>query len=118
VWASRAAEGLRQHWPEYLIEAGGLATVLFVSVIAAAAPLVPLVPALGALGPAGRRAFSGVCIAGTVVLLVYSRWGRQSGAHFNPSVTLTFLALGRVRPWDAACYIVAQVSGGLGSELN
>jgi aquaporin Z len=96
-----------------LIEACGLATILFVSVMAVAAPIVPLVPALAALGPVGRRAFAGLCIAGTVVALVYSRWGRQSGAHFNPSVTLTFAALGRVQPWDAAFYIASQVAGGM-----
>jgi aquaporin Z len=113
AWMTSAAQALRNHWPEYVIEACGLAVLLFVSVLATAAPLVPIVPALGALGPFGRRAFAGFCIAGTVVLLVYSRWGRQSGAHFNPSVTLTFLALGRVRPWDAAFYIASQVTGGI-----
>src|SRR5271166_886323 len=74
----------------------------------------------GAVGAGAGRARScraarlgRFCIAGTVVALVYSRWGRQSGAHFNPSVTLTFLLLGRVRPWDAAFYIASQVAGGL-----
>ena len=113
VWAASAGGALRQHWPEYLIEAFGLGAIMFVSVIAVAALEVPLVPALGALDPVARRALAGFCIAGTVVALVYSRWGRQSGSHFNPSVTLTFLLLGRVRPWDAAFYIASQVAGGL-----
>jgi len=113
MWAASAGEALRRHWPEYLIEAFGLAAIMFVSVIAVAALEVPLVPPLGGLDPLARRAVAGFCIAGTVVALVYSRWGRQSGAHFNPSVTLTFLLLGRVRPWDAAFYIASQVAGGL-----
>jgi aquaporin Z len=47
----------------------------------------------------------------TAIAIVYSPWGRQSGAHFNPAVTLTFLRLGRVAPWDAAFYVVAQCLG-------
>jgi aquaporin Z len=43
--------------------------------------------------------------------LVYSGWGKQSGAHFNPAVTLTFTWLGRIAPRDAAAYVVAQFTG-------
>ncbi len=109
----QASEALRRHWPEYLIEASGLAKIMIVSVTIVTVLEVPLVPALGALDPFARRAIAGLAIAGTVVALVYSRWGRQSGAHFNPSVTLTFLLLGKVRPWGAAFYALAQVAGGL-----
>ncbi len=108
--AAGPVEALRAHWPEYLIEAGGVATILFVSVLAS---VFALSPAVAALGPFGQRVFAGLCIAGTVVLLIYSRLGRQSGAHFNPAVTLTFLRLGRMRRWDAAFYIAAQVAGGM-----
>jgi len=31
----------------------------------------------------------------------------------NPAVTLTFLSLGRVAPWDAAFYIIFQFLGGI-----
>ena len=44
-------------------------------------------------------------------LLTYSRWGRQSGAHFNPATTLTFFLLGKVRPWDALFYVLFQTLG-------
>jgi aquaporin Z len=27
----------------------------------------------------------------TAVAIIYSSWGRRSGAHMNPAVTLTFL---------------------------
>ena len=43
--------------------------------------------------------------------LVYSGWGKQSGAHFNPAVTLTFARLGRIAPRDAVAYVVAQFAG-------
>jgi aquaporin Z len=49
----------------------------------------------------------------TAVAIVYSPWGKQSGAHMNPSVTLTFLALGKVQPWDALFYTLAQFTGAL-----
>jgi aquaporin Z len=61
----------------------------------------------------GRRALMGVAMGLTFVAIVYSPWGQQSGAHLNPSVTLTFLRLGKVQPWDAVFYVVAQFAGGL-----
>jgi aquaporin Z len=36
----------------------------------------------------------------TVILLIYSPWGKQSGAHMNPA--FTFTRLGKVGPRDAA----------------
>jgi aquaporin Z len=104
---------LRHHWPEYLAEAGGLGAVMLVSSLIVAAAEVPLIPTLGALAPLGRCSVEAMVIAGTVVAMIYSPWGRQSGAHFNPAVTLVFLLLGRVRPWDAAFYVLAQIGGGL-----
>ena len=47
----------------------------------------------------------------TAIGIVYSPWGRQSGAHFNPSVTLTFLRLGKIAPIDALFYIASQFVG-------
>jgi len=47
----------------------------------------------------------------TAIALIYSPWGKQSGAHFNPSVTLAFFRLGKVSTWDAFFYIVAQFAG-------
>lgn len=47
-----------------------------------------------------------------LMLLIYSLGG-VSGAHFNPAVTIA-LAMGRkIRPPDAAIYIVVQVLGGI-----
>src|SRR2546425_1083953 len=48
----------------------------------------------------------------TAVAIIYSPWGKRSGAHFNPSVTLTFLRLGKVEPSDALFYVVFQFLGG------
>jgi aquaporin Z len=43
--------------------------------------------------------------------------GRQSGAHLNPAMTLTFLRLGKVAPADAMFYVVAQFAGGIAGTL-
>jgi len=51
------------------------------------------------------------------VAIIYSPWGRQSGAHLNPAVTLTFLRLGKVAPADALFYVLAQFTGGAAGTL-
>ncbi len=75
----------------------------------------PASPAREAIEEAAvRRALAGVAMGATLVALVYSSWGRRSGAHLNPSVTLTFLSLGKIGRWDAVFYIAAQFAGGAG----
>jgi len=44
----------------------------------------------------------------TAIAIIYSPWGKQSGAHINPVVTFTFWRLGKVKSWDAFFYIMAQ----------
>jgi aquaporin Z len=53
----------------------------------------------------------------TAIALVYSPWGQRSGSHMNPAITLTFLRLGKIMPWDAAFYITAQFIGGVSGVL-
>jgi aquaporin Z len=60
-----------------------------------------------------RRVLMGLAMGGTAMALIYSPWGRRSGAHLNPAVTLTFARLGRVTPSDAAFYAAFQLAGGL-----
>jgi aquaporin Z len=61
-----------------------------------------------------RRMLTGLVIGTTVIVIIKSPWGKQSGAHFNPAVTFTFYRLGKVRSWDAAFYIAAQFLGAIG----
>ncbi|HET9445539.1 MAG TPA: aquaporin [Steroidobacteraceae bacterium] len=108
-----AARTLRAHWPEYLIEgwalgmfmiSAGLVTTLFDS---------PDSPVNRALHDSDlQRVLIGMCMGLTAMALIYSPWGKRSGAHMNPAVTLTFLRLGHVARWDALFYIVAQFAGG------
>jgi aquaporin Z len=73
-------------------------------------PASPLRQALG--DDFTRRALMGLAMGGTAIALIHSPWGKQSGAHMNPAVTLTFLRLGKVARADAAAYITAQFLGG------
>ena len=113
-----AIEAVRGHWPEYLIEAAGLA--LFMISAGAFGTLLeyPQSPVRGMLpDPLVRRALMGMAMGATAIGLIYSPWGRQSGAHFNPAVTLAFTRLGKVAPWDGVFYVIAQFVGGLAGVL-
>lgn len=67
--------------------------------------------------PTMRRMLMGLAMGCTAVALIYSPWGRRSGAHMNPATTLTFTRLGLVAPRDAALYAVAQFLGGIAGVL-
>ena len=62
--------------------------------------------------PTTRRGVMGVAMGLTAAALIYSPWGRRSGAHNNPAVTLTFFRLGKISRRDALAYIAAQFAGG------
>jgi aquaporin Z len=61
--------------------------------------------------PGARRLLIGIAMALTAVAIIYSPLGRRSGAHFNPSLTLTYTRLGRVAPLDAFFYVIAHFVG-------
>lgn len=60
-----------------------------------------------------RRILIGVCMGLTAIAIIYSPWGKQSGAHLNPAVTLTFFRLGKIEGIDAIFYVIAQSLGGV-----
>ena len=67
--------------------------------------------------PFMRRILMGIAMGLTAISIVYSPWGKQSGAHFNPAVTLTFWRLGKIKRHDAIFYIIAQFAGGIAGVL-
>src|SRR5215470_6630855 len=110
--AGRAA--LRQHWPEYLIEAGGLGFFMVSACVFATLLEYPGSPVRHAIVDAMlRRIPMGLAMGVTAMAIVYSRWGQRSGAHLNPAVSLTFWRLGKVEGWDALFYIAAQFVGAI-----
>jgi aquaporin Z len=110
---------LRHHYPEYLMEAAGLGLFMISASIATAILEHPASRIHQNIAdPMLRRCLIGVVMGLTAIALIYSPWGKQSGAHFNPAVTLTFLRLGKVKSVDALFYILAQFIGGwLGIDL-
>lgn len=110
---SAALRALREHWPEYAIEAWALGTFMVSAAVFATLLEYPGSPVHQAIVDADlRRVLGGVAMGLTAIALIYSPWGQRSGAHMNPAVTLTFLRLGKVRGWDALFYALAQFAGG------
>ncbi|MBI3779530.1 MAG: aquaporin [candidate division NC10 bacterium] len=109
---------LTRHWPEYLMEAAGLGVFMVSACLFVVILEHPTSPVREAISdPLLRRIFIGIAMGLTAVGIIYSPWGKQSGAHINPSVTLTFLRLGKVKPWDALFYVMAQFAGGIAGVL-
>jgi MIP family channel proteins len=52
-----------------------------------------------------------------VLFVIVMTIGSISGAHVNPAITLALLALRKIRPIDAAVYILLQLAGGVAGAL-
>jgi aquaporin Z len=110
-----AIDSLRSHWPEYLMEGAEVALHLFLTCIFAGLLLYPASPVRRFVdSTAGLRALMGLAVGATVVAIVMSPRGKQSGGHFNPALTLAFYRLGKMGLPDALFYVVAQFSGAIG----
>ena len=106
------ATALRTHWPEYLMEAGLLGAFMVSACLFGVLYEFPRSPVREAISSGFvRRILMGTSMGLTAILVIYSPWGNQSGAHINPSVTLTFLRLGKINLQDALFYIAAQFIG-------
>jgi aquaporin Z len=105
---------LRTHWRLYVYEGVELAWFM----VAACAATVVLFGAGAAAmhwmpSAALRRLVMGAAMGATAVMIIHSPMGKRSGAHFNPAITLTYLWLGKIAPWDAVFYVVGQFLGGI-----
>jgi aquaporin Z len=106
------AEAIHTHWREYLMEGTELGSLMLSTCIfgtllySSDSPLNYL-----ALSRGVRSVLMGTAIAMTTFLIIRSPFGRRSGAHFNPAVTLAFLWLRRIHRWDAVCYVLAHFVG-------
>jgi aquaporin Z len=105
---------VREHWPEYLMEAAGLGLFMISAAVVTSlleyphSPLYQLLP-----DPVVRRVLIGMAMGLTAIGINYSPWGKRSGAHLNPAVTMTFFRLGKIQGLDALFYVLAQFAGGL-----
>jgi aquaporin Z len=109
-----AIRSLRLHWPEYLMEAGELALYLFLVCAFVTVLQHPASPVRQLIVSALlRRLLMGLAMAAVVIAIVLTPWGKQSGGHFNPAMTLTYYRLGKVEAWDMLFYIAAQFAGAI-----
>ena len=69
------------------------------------------------LSAVSKSIVMGTAVAVTTFIVIRSPFGRRSGAHMNPAVTLTFLWLGRIHRWDAVWYVAAQFAGSIAGVL-
>ncbi len=107
-----AVASIRLHWPEYLMEAGLLSAFMVSACVFGALYEFPKSPVHQAImSRMLRRLLMGMSMGLTAIAIIYSPWGKQSGAHINPSVTLTFFRLGKIKVWDALFYITSQFLG-------
>ena len=105
---------LKHHWPEYLIEGAGLGLFMISAMAFGTLLEHPASPVRHAIeNPLLRRFFMGLAMGSTAIAIIYSPWGMRSGAHINPSTTLTFFRLGKVARWDAVFYVASQFLGGV-----
>jgi aquaporin Z len=108
-----ATEAFAKHWPEYLIEAWALGMFMISAAVVSTLLGSPTSAVHRAVPDAQLRlALGGIAMGLTASSLIYSPWGKRSGAHMNPSVTLAFLRLGKIKAWDAVFYIGSQFLGG------
>lgn len=104
---------LREHWLEYLIEGWALGSFMAVigSLVTALespkSPIYSFIPSV-----ALRMVLLALTIGMALALLIQSPWRKRSGAHMNPAITLAFLRLKKIQPWDALFYVLAQITGG------
>lgn len=54
---------------------------------------------------------------GAILVVLILVFGRISGAHFNPAVTLSFLVRREISARDAGLYVAVQIAAGLGGVL-
>ena len=107
-----AMNSLHRHWPEFLMEAGGVGLYLCVACLAATLLQHPasIVRRRVSSGLA-RRAMMGLAMGAAAFGIVMSPWGKRSGGHLNPAITFAFYLLKKLESWDARFYVVAQFLG-------
>lgn len=106
------AAAFRADGPLYLYEAAELAAFM---ISACVFTVVLFAPGIAPVqNPWAARALMGVAMGLTAILIIKSPWGKRSGAHFNPAITVTFYRLGKIGPYDAIFYIAAHFAGAIG----
>ena len=83
-----ALSSLLAHWPEYLMEAVLLGAFMVSACVFGILSGLPGSPVRQAVSSTFFRGLlGGIAMGLTALCIIYSPWGKQSGAHINPCVT-------------------------------
>ena len=104
------------HWRIWGAEAAGSGLLVLGALSSVALVLGDRSPVADA-SHSVRLLLTGMLVGVTVTLIVISPFGRLSGAHLNPAVTLAFRIVGRVSGHDVVGYLAAQFAGALAGAL-
>lgn len=105
---------LKAHWPEYLMESFGLGLFMVSACLFTILLYHPSSELARSISSEPlRRLLMGGAMGSTAIAIIFSPFGKRSGAHINPAVTLTYFRLGRIATWDAVFYTLFQFGGGI-----
>jgi aquaporin Z len=105
------------HWSEYGAEFLGTAFLILAGLSAVVFDFGKGLPPAALLPDASlRRLITGLLFAGSGSLVAISPFGRLSGAHINPSVSLAFWVHGKMHHHDVLGYIISQFLGAIAGE--
>lgn len=118
-WPDRPLHGFpyppgRLHPKLYLAELAGTALLVaigvsfVIAIFAQGSPVQSVLPS-----EAARRFLAGGLFGLVGSLITVSPFGRISGAHINPAVSLAFWLEGKLAWQDAAFFMLAQICGGI-----
>jgi aquaporin Z len=106
-------DAIALHWPEYLMEGVELGVFMVVACSAGTLLFYEGSPVVRYLPSAmSRLVLMGLTMGLTAIAIIRSPFGRRSGAHFNPAVSITFLCLRKMHWLDTVFYVAAQFAGG------
>src|SRR5688500_10076192 len=91
-WTDQMFYALKNHWPEYLMEAAELGLFMISACVFTVVLFHPVSPIAQHIhNEILRRLLMGIAMGSTAIAIIFSPLGKRSTAHFNPEVALTFL---------------------------
>lgn len=113
-----ARQSMGLHAAEWAAEAAGTAILVLGGLSAVCLDFGPHSWVVAHIPSASLRLLiTGLLFAGTGSLVAVSPFGRLSGAHLNPVVTLAFRITGRVHDHDLIGYVAAQALGAIAGTV-
>ena len=104
------SSALKNHWLEYVCEAIGLGVFMISAGVFSVFFFHPDSAVIGWKLQL-RLVLIGLAMGATAIAIFKSPFGKLSGAHINPAVTLTFWRLGKIKTNDAVFYALFQFIG-------